>query len=382
MFDRPSRLKRNGALLVLGLLVLWFGWSIRAVLNPLLVGYLLAYILHPVVMRIRGGRLSHRAAVNLTFAVGGLLVLLVALGVVVQMRALVHDIATDEEFSSRIEQKLSESGIVQEWLGGEDLKEILRELPATLRAFYAQNEERVDAVGRAAAGKLGGLWGAVRSAVAAIFGVSGMLVLVPLYTYFLLFELERVHGFVLRYLPRRHRARIARVGEQVGEVLASFFRGRLLVCLLKGGLITAGLALAGIPYAFLLGMGSGLLSLIPLFGPFVGFALALLLGLLEHSFVSSLVRTAIVFGVAEILEGYVLIPKVIGDALGLHPVVVLFALLAGGAAFGLLGVLIALPLTAAIVILAKEFVLPSLERFADEESGGTIVLPDAEHGRR
>jgi predicted PurR-regulated permease PerM len=229
------------------------------------------------------------------------------------------------------------------------------------------------------------VFGWVRRVAAWLFGIGGLVVLVPLYTYYLLFELDRVHGFFGRYVPKRERARVARVGNQVGEVLAHFFRGRLLVCVLKGALLTVGLFVADVPYAFLLGMGSGFLSLIPAVGPLIGFVGAFLLGVLvgEHSFVGSLVRTGLVFGLAELVEGYVLIPKVLGDSLGLHPVVVLFSLLAGGAALGLFGVLVALPLTASLVILAREFVLPALGRFADEDplESSTVPVGDAAPSR-
>jgi predicted PurR-regulated permease PerM len=103
----------------------------------------------------------------------------------------------------------------------------------------------------------------------------------------------------------------------------------------------------------------------------VGFLGASLIGIVEHGVLGSLVRTGIVFGLGELLEGYVLIPKVLGDSLGLHPLVVLFAILAGGAALGMFGILIALPLTASLVILAREFLLPALQQFADEDAPPT-----------
>jgi len=154
---------------------------------------------------------------------------------------------------------------------------------------------------------------------------------------------------------------------QIGEVLANFFRGRLLVCLVKGVFLTIGLFVVGVDYALLIGMGTGFLTLIPFIGSAVGLALALLVAMIEHSVVSSLVRVGIVFTLREALENYVLLPKILGDSLGLHTIVVLFSLMAGAASMGMFGLIIALPLTATIVILGREFVLPVLAQLADDD---------------
>mgnify|MGYP001385525599 CR=1 FL=1 len=94
---------------------------------------------------------------------------------------------------------------------------------------------------------------------------------------------------------------------------------------------------------------------------------AFLVGVIDDGVVGSLVRTGAVFGVAEVLEGYVFIPKIMGDSLGLHEVVVLFALIAGGASLGMFGILISLPLAATIAILFREFVVPALSAWVEEE---------------
>src|SRR5262249_659190 len=150
------------------------------------------------------------------------------------------------------------------------------------------------------------------------------------------------------------------------EVLSSFFRGRLLVCFLKGLILTVALAAAGVPYALLLGFVGGTLALVPVVGPLLGFAFAVLLALLEFSLGDALLRVGVVFALAGGVEGYLLIPKILGDSLGLHPVVVIMALTVGGAALGLFGLLVALPLTATAIILVRELVLPALRAVANE----------------
>jgi len=381
MIEFNSTTRRNLGLAVLGLLVLWFAWEIRAVLNPLLLGYLCAHILHPLVERLVERGLSRRSAVNLVFLIGFLSVVVAGFGLWQQGSSLVGEITSNPDLAKRVQEEIVEAhataqSFVARYAPGVKLPG-LDELAVWLRDALARlvsntpNEAAAGGSAAPAAPAVGAsLTGVVGNAARGFFGglmaFTSLLVLVPLYTYFLLFELERVHKFVRRYLPRTQRARVSRVAEEVGEVLSNFFRGRMLVCALKGVFITVGLLVCDVPYAFLFGMGSGFLSLIPFVGAMFGFVIALLVAMVDQGALPALLKTGIVFGLAEIIEGYVLIPKILGDSLGLHPVVVLFAIMAGGAALGFFGVLIALPLMAAIVILVREFVLPPLARFADE----------------
>jgi len=148
-------------------------------------------------------------------------------------------------------------------------------------------------------------------------------------------------------------------------MIGSFFRGRLLVCLFKGVLLSIALAACGVPYWLLVGMLGGALALIPFVGPGIGYTLAFLLALLDHDPMQAVWRIAVVFSVGELGET-MLMPTVIGERLGLHPVVVLASLMIFGSALGMFGLLLALPLTAAIVILVRELVLPALKQFADD----------------
>jgi predicted PurR-regulated permease PerM len=141
------------------------------------------------------------------------------------------------------------------------------------------------------------------------------------------------------------------------------------VCLCKGSFLAIGLWLSGVQYPVLIGLGTGFLTLIPFVGSLVGFVVALLFAFLDYEVLSALLRAGIVFLLAELLENYVLIPKILGDSLGLHPIVVICSLLAGVAALGMFGLLIALPLAASLVILAREFVLPVLADLADQDRG-------------
>ena len=379
MLERLSRRNRNIALAILAVLLLWFCWSIRSVLNPLLLGYLLAYILHPLVLRIERLGMTRRTAVNLTFGMGFLGALLISLAIVSQMSELGSDYLEDRtgvieseaeplessrNFRERLQVRVDELyERFREWglesVATPSVPDFSSTAKSVAEYLSEHTDESLEVAGRGVS--------LLNRAVRWVMRIGGLFVLVPLYTYYFLFVLRPVHETLRRYLPKRDRERIARIGGKIGEVIASFFRGRLTVCFFKGLFLSIGLTIADVKYAFVFGMLSGFLSILPFFGPFLGFLAAFIVGIVGHGVLGALLRTGIVFGLAELIEGYVLIPKILGDTLGLHPLVVFFSLLAGGAALGILGVLAALPLTASIVILVQEFVLPALKDWADED---------------
>ncbi|MDG1498456.1 MAG: AI-2E family transporter [Planctomycetota bacterium] len=393
MIQNLSHSKRNLALAALGFLFLWFVWSIRSVVNPLLLGYLTAFILHPMVSKLEGKGMSRGRAVTTVFAAWFLGGVVVFGGLISQGSALVIEIVNDEALAGEIraevqvarEKVLDVTGFELPQIALGDIYEMVRaritEAVGMGEDGQVPSAEGVEVVptNDPGAGIKGvatnvslraasGLGDALRRFLGSLLGIGGMIFLVPLYAYYLLFELGSMHSSMKRYLPKRDREKLANVGRQIGAMLAAFFRGRLLVCLLKGAILTVGLLIADIEYAFLFGMTGGLLSLIPIVGPLIGFLIAAVLTVAspEHSMLSALLRTGVVFGVGELIEGYILMPKIIGDSLRMNEVEVLFYLMAGGAALGMLGVLIALPLAAAIKIVMSNIVLPALRDFSDE----------------
>ena len=380
MLERLSRTRRNLVLLALAVLTAWFAWTVRGVLNPLLAGYLLAYIMLPLVVVVQRRGHSRRAAVNLIFVVGFVFGALVLAGVAWQTRALVLDVVASakqmasappgegtplhESLQRRADEfaaTLNDWGLeVEPWQVPD-----LQGLRAQAKLFLEQYGEEL---GRSGLDMAGLALGFLVRFVGGAFSVLSLFLLVPLYTYYFLFVIGDVHDGIKRYFPRGERARLERVFERIGVVISSFFRARLSVAFGKGLFLALALTAFDMPYGFLIGMVSGALSIVPFVGAFTGFVIALAVGLLEHGVIGSVWRTALVFAAGEGIEGYVLVPKILGDKLGLHPLVVFFALLAGGAALGMLGLLVALPLTATLVILFQEFVAPALKQFADEQS--------------
>ena len=382
---------RNTILALVGVLFIWFVWSIRSVVNPLLLGYLAAYILHPMVLKLERRGLKRLRAVNVIFLTGFLGTILVVGGVFMQGQALVRDVVSNENVRGQINSALEQSRTkIRDAVGLElpkiDLQTVYNEsmtfLTDSAKGLADPNtdEETGVYVREIGVKTAGTVWRRIRDVFGSLFAIGGLLFLVPLYAYYLLFQLGHLHASVRRYLPKDDREVISNIGRQMGQMLAAFFRGRFSVCFIKGLFISVGLMVAGFDYAFLFGMTAGFLSIIPFFCPAIGFVITAIAsipsfpitdvasGVVQFDVLGVFIRAAIVFGLAELIEGYVLMPKILGDSLRMNEVEVLFYLMAGGAALGMFGILLALPIAAAIKILLSEVILPALARFADEEA--------------
>lgn len=376
MLEHLASNQRRWVLGILFLLVIWFSWTVRSVLNPILLGYLLAYVLHPLVARLEQRGFKRSTAVSVIFALFALSILVVGFTVFVEAQSLWTDMSKDGGVVDQIDVRLqggieqtyaflSKWGLVSSSAEAGGTRPGLKDLLAQVRQLSSDQID-VSAAGKASIQAAGGALTFVRAFFGSIFSLATLLFLLPIYTYYLLFELERIQRFVIRYLPARDSDKLVSIGTQIGEVLSSFLRGRLLVSLLKGAFITLGLWLIGVPYALLLGLLAALLSLIPVVGPLLASVLGCLLAVMAFDLYGALWRAGLIYLLAELLEIYVLMPKVIGKSLGLHPVVVLASLMIGGAALGMFGLLLALPIAATLIILTRELVLPALAKTSQE----------------
>ncbi len=156
-----------------------------------------------------------------------------------------------------------------------------------------------------------------------------------------------------KLLPRRIAVDVSGLAREIDEVLGAFLRGQFMVMLALGVIYAIGLWLVGLQAAFLIGMLAGLLSIVPYLGSFVGLAVAIGVALFQFGDWPHALLVLLVFAVGQSLEGMVLTPKLVGDRIGLHPVAVIFAVLAGGQLFGFLGILLALPVAAALNVVAR-----------------------------
>ena len=179
------------------------------------------------------------------------------------------------------------------------------------------------------------------------------LVLIPVVWFYLLRDWDRLVGWIDRILPRSIEPTVAHLAREADAVLGAFVRGQLLVMLALAIYYGVALTLIGISVGPLIGMVAGLLSFVPYLGFITGFAAAIIASLVTHGDWTHLLMVIGVFVVGQLLEGYVLVPRLVGEKIGLHPVAVIFAVLAGGYLFGFLGVLLALPAASVILVLLR-----------------------------
>jgi predicted PurR-regulated permease PerM len=188
---------------------------------------------------------------------------------------------------------------------------------------------------------------------AAAANTLSLLVITPVVAFYLLRDWDRIARTVDGWLPRAQAPTLRTLAREVDRTLAGFLRGQGTVCLLLGVFYALGLSLVGLDFGLVIGLLAGLLSFIPFVGSIVGLFLSVGLAVLQFDDWLPVAIVAGVFFVGQGLEGYVLTPRLVGRSVGLHPVWVIFAILAGGALFGFVGVLLAVPVAAVVGVGAR-----------------------------
>jgi len=187
----------------------------------------------------------------------------------------------------------------------------------------------------------------------ALFDIGSLLVITPVVCFYLLRDWGKVTNFFKGMIPEYAKETVMEQVNAINNILSGFIRGQAMVCLSLAVYYSLGLSLAGLDLGIVIGFLTGILSFIPYVGCLSGFIISMLLGLMQYSDLWNLLWIVGVFGIGQVLEGYVLTPNLVGDKTGLHPVWIIFALLAGGYLLGFLGILIAVPTAAVIGVLIR-----------------------------
>lgn len=329
-----------GVVLGLGIVV----YLLRQVLAPVLFALILAYFLNPLVEALMRWRLSRRLAVGVTFLVSTLLFSLVGFALVVLVQREAVQVA--ETLPQGWENlQLSLNGLSQAISG--------KDAPAALNEWMDKAFDWLREKGPAFAASKAGLL------VQGAFGVIGFvtsLFLIPIFTVFFLADFPALRQQPMRLVPLRHREQVRRLAGEIDEVLSGFVHAQLTVCLVLGLLYGTAYTLVGVPLGFPIGLIAGALAFIPYVGAGLGLFLALVLGVLEWQGVWLPLATLAAYASIQALDAFLITPRLVGNKVGLSPVVVILALMVGGALFGFTGVLLALPTTAALkIILAHAF---------------------------
>jgi predicted PurR-regulated permease PerM len=327
---------------LLALVACWLLWLLAPILTPFVFGAMLGWLGDPVVDRLERMGRSRNTAVMLVF---GTMSVLVLLALVVLVPLVEAQIVTLFESLPRYRDWFV--GTVLPWLERRTGLELLAWLdPERLFQLVRTHWEQA---GGAAATMLGYL---SRSGFA-LLGWIANIVLLPVLTFFFLRDWDLFVGRVAALVPRDHADTVSRLAQESSAVLGAFLRGQLLVMLVLGVLYGIGLSLVGLNLGILIGIVAGVLTFVPYLGPATVILLGGIAALVQYGDWQHLLGVLAVFSVGQVIESYWLTPKLVGDRIGLHPVAVIFAVLAGGQLFGFLGMLLALPVAAIANVLLR-----------------------------
>lgn len=317
-------------------------YLLKPILAPFLIAAILAYICNPLVDRLGNLKLG-KFAVGRT--VGTLLVMLLLIGIVTALILIVVPLLQKELVMvvQRLPTYISTlSDRLNSWL--------MQHFGIATAIDTTQIREILSQNWKTAGNYAGQLLASVSNHGLVLLGWVVNLLLVPVVLFYLLRDWHGLLERVAKLLPRRWYAKTAAIALEIDLVLAEFLRGQLSVMVLMSAFYAAALWLTGLELAIPIGLVAGLLGFVPYLGITTGIVLATLAAALQFSSIAQLIPVFVVFGAGQALEGMMLTPLLVGDRIGLHPVVVIFSLLAGGQLFGFAGILLALPVSAAIAV--------------------------------
>ncbi len=336
MIDR-GRLWIWGAIICILFVALYL---VREVLLPFIAGMAVAYFLDPILDRLEKCRLSRlMATIILTTTFFTLIIALITIIVPLLQGQVVSFV---QKLPVMIDAFVQWLLPFQQELLNSIPKEQLPELGHLYKTFGGQIV------------KWGiGLAQGIFDGGVAIFNVISLLVITPIVSFYLLRDWDMLLEKVESWLPREYSDQIREVLVEIDKTIARFVRGQMTVGLLLAVIYSVGLTMVGLDFGLLVGILTGFLSFIPYFGMFIGLLTASAISFFQFGDLVSILLVVVVFVLGQIIESVFLTPKLVGGAVGLHSVWVIFSLMAGGALFGFIGVLLAVPFAAIIGILMR-----------------------------
>lgn len=317
-----------------------FCWLLTPILTPFVLGAGLAYAGDPIVDRLQRWRLSRTLGVCVVFVV---ITLVSMLALVLMVPLLQTQIATLLE---NIPEWLA-------WIQDKGLPRLGVVLPDGVRLDVTGLKKIVTENWSEAGGIAKEIWGHVSRSGGALLVTLANLLLVPVVTFYLLRDWDRLVAWIRDLIPPRELPRVSGLARETDDVLGAFIRGQLTVMAVLSIYYWLALWIAGLKLSLIVGLIVGMISFVPYLGGIVGILIAMLAMLVQTQELLPLVGILVVFGIGQILESNVLTPWLVGDRIGLHPVTVIFAVMAGGQLFGFVGVMLALPVAAVIAVLLR-----------------------------
>lgn len=319
---------------------IWLLSMLSAVLMPFFVAALLAYLGDPLADRLEAKGLSRTFSVVIVFLlifVSGLTLLLIFVPMLsVQVVSILENLpAYIQKLQQLMSPVMQSLGVSPEQFDMKVIRQGLEENWSKAGEFAGQVVQYM-----------------TRSGMAVIQWLIN-LVLIPVLFFYLLRDWDVLKGRVRGLIPPSYEPKVTSMARECDDMLGGFLRGQLMVMLALSVIYVAGLTLMGLELALLIGVISGIVSFVPYLGLFVGLALAGVASYLQFQEWLPLLFVALIFGVAQLVEAMFLTPRFVGERIGLHPVAVIFAVMAGGALFGFTGVLLALPVAAVSMVMIR-----------------------------
>lgn len=356
------------------ILVAFMGWVLYLIgpaLVPFVIAGLFAYLFNPIVEKLERRGIGRSLGVSLVF----LILTLVIVGIVLVLIPFMN-----RQVTSFIDQLPRWTA----WAQGVATPWIEKHFGVSLDTF---DSEGLVAMLKGHWKEAGGFATTILAKVSksgfAIIAWALNLVIVPVAAFYLLRDWNVVVSRMHALVPRSIEPIVVRLTRESDDTLGGFLRGQLSVMIILGSIYGVGLWASGISIGPLIGMIAGLISFVPYLGAIVGVGIGVIAALAQYQDSFHVMLVFIVFIIGQLLEGYVLVPKLVGDKIGLHPVAVMFAILAGGELFGFVGVLLALPVAAIVMVLLRYAYerYTNSEMYQETESASAIVVTGVEASR-
>lgn len=337
-----NHLFANNRWIILSVVFLLMLYLLAPVLTPFLTAAILAYMCDPLVDRLsvagyrkyQVGRTSATVLVMLGI-IGAITLLLLIIIPILQKESLI--------IIERLPGIIANFRTTAEpWLQ--------KHFGISLAIDSAQIQEIITKNWKTAGSILGDVLKTAGTNSMALISVIANILLLPVVLFYLLRDWDELMAGIGNLVPRDIVGKTTEIAQEIDQMLSEFFRGQFTVMMIMSVFYATGLWIVGLDMALPIGIIAGLLNFVPYLGPAIGMGLAVLIGALQFNSLSQLIPVLAVFGVGQLIESNFITPKLVGDRIGLHPVVVIFALLAGGQLFGFVGVLLALPVTAALAV--------------------------------
>lgn len=325
------------------LIFCYFVYTTKSVIMPFVAGMLIGYLFDPLVQKLTKLRINRTIATTI--------VLLLIISIFVPVIFIIIKLANEQiinflqnlpKFASSLSTKVEP--IVK------NISAAFPELaPVNIKEYMIENAERGVKI-------IGSLIAKIINQSFAFINLLSLLIITPVVAFYMLRDWAIFTKKFNDLLPLKSKKDIRSIIDQIDRAMAGFIRGQLSVCLILGTIYSLGLYATGLHLGVVVGFVAGIISFIPYVGSITGFVTAITIALIQFNTPGPIIAVAGVFLFGQMLEGLYLTPKLVGDSVGLHPVWVMFALLAGGVILGFLGIMIAVPVAAIIGILIKHFI--------------------------